>query len=90
MELYTQILDNGGPAFGHIFRHVRDHPDKACIFHCTGDLRYPPKRSRAGANSNLAAGKDRTGVAAALLLKVSPGILSTLTSSDRMLVSRSR
>lgn len=40
MELYSQILDNGGPAVGTIFRHVRDHPDKGCIFHCTGTLRF--------------------------------------------------
>lgn len=73
MELYTQILDNGGPAFGHILRHVRDHSEKACIFHCTGKLRYPPICFWVGANSTLAAGKDRTGVAAALLLKVCPG-----------------
>ncbi|KAH9938005.1 protein-tyrosine phosphatase-like protein [Fomitopsis serialis] len=51
MELYSQILDNGGPAFGTILRHVRDRPNEAIIFHCT-------------------AGKDRTGVAAALLLKI--------------------
>ena len=36
MELYSQILDNGGPAFGVILRHVRDHPETGCIFHCTG------------------------------------------------------
>ena len=36
MELYSQILDNGGPAFGTILRHVRDHPEKGCVFHCTG------------------------------------------------------
>ncbi|KAI0700583.1 protein-tyrosine phosphatase-like protein [Cytidiella melzeri] len=51
MELYSQILEHGGPAFGAIFRHVRDHPDSGCMFHCT-------------------AGKDRTGVAAALFLKL--------------------
>ncbi|TFY64488.1 hypothetical protein EVJ58_g2596 [Rhodofomes roseus] len=51
MELYSQVLDNGGPAFATILRHVRDRPNDTFIFHCT-------------------AGKDRTGVAAALLLKV--------------------
>ncbi|OBZ70102.1 Tyrosine-protein phosphatase, partial [Grifola frondosa] len=51
MELYSQILDNGGPAFGAILRHVRDRPQEGCIFHCT-------------------AGKDRTGIIAAILLKV--------------------
>lgn len=52
MELYSQILDNGGPSFGAILRHVRDKPFEACLFHCT-------------------AGKDRTGIIAAILLKVS-------------------
>ncbi|KAL4247084.1 Protein-tyrosine phosphatase-like protein [Abortiporus biennis] len=51
MELYSQILDNGGNAFGTILRHVRDNPEEGLIFHCT-------------------AGKDRTGVIAALLLKL--------------------
>ncbi|KAK7695400.1 hypothetical protein QCA50_000036 [Cerrena zonata] len=51
MELYSQILDNGGVAFGQILRHVRDKPDEPCIMHCT-------------------AGKDRTGVIAAILLKL--------------------
>jgi protein tyrosine/serine phosphatase len=51
IELYTQILDHGGPAFGTILRHVRDRPNEGCLFHCT-------------------AGKDRTGVIAAILLKL--------------------
>ncbi|CAK5275325.1 unnamed protein product [Mycena citricolor] len=51
MELYSQILDSGGPAFGSILRHVRDRPSDGCLFHCT-------------------AGKDRTGVIAAILLKL--------------------
>ncbi|KAI0751035.1 protein-tyrosine phosphatase-like protein [Daedaleopsis nitida] len=51
MELYFQILDHAGPAFGIVFRHIRDRPHGACLFHCT-------------------AGKDRTGVLAALLLKL--------------------
>ena len=51
LELYTQILDHGGHAFGAILRHVRDDPKGGCIFHCT-------------------AGKDRTGIMAAILLAV--------------------
>lgn len=51
MELYSQILDRGGPAFASILRHVRDKPNEGCLFHCT-------------------AGKDRTGIIAAILLKV--------------------
>ncbi|KAF8639798.1 hypothetical protein AX17_001057 [Amanita inopinata Kibby_2008] len=51
MELYSQILDHGGPALGAILRHVRDKPSEGCLFHCT-------------------AGKDRTGIIAAILLKL--------------------
>jgi hypothetical protein len=51
LELYSQILDHGGHAFGDILRHVRDDPKGGCIFHCT-------------------AGKDRTGIMAAILLEV--------------------
>ncbi|KAL9713129.1 hypothetical protein Ac2012v2_004370 [Leucoagaricus gongylophorus] len=51
MELYSQILDRGGPAFASILRHVRDKPNEGCLFHCT-------------------AGKDRTGIIAAILLKL--------------------
>ncbi|KAF9528015.1 protein-tyrosine phosphatase-like protein [Crepidotus variabilis] len=51
IELYTQIMDHGGPAFGALLRHVRDKPDEGCLFHCT-------------------AGKDRTGLMAAILLKL--------------------
>ncbi|KAF5363895.1 hypothetical protein D9756_000217 [Leucocoprinus leucothites] len=51
MELYSQILDHGGSAFGSILRHVRDKPNEGCLFHCT-------------------AGKDRTGIIAAILLKL--------------------
>lgn len=36
MQLYTEILEAGGPAFGSILRHVRDKPREGFIFHCTG------------------------------------------------------
>ena len=36
MQLYSEILDAGGPAFGSILRHVRDSPNDGFIFHCTG------------------------------------------------------
>lgn len=72
MELYSQILDHGGPAFGTILRHIRDHPEKACVFHCTGNcLAYYIVASAIDRRlTSLSAGKDRTGVIAALLLKV--------------------
>jgi len=51
LELYSQILDHGGPAFGAVLRHIKDRPAEGCLFHCT-------------------AGKDRTGLMAAILLKL--------------------
>ncbi|KIM46439.1 hypothetical protein M413DRAFT_17086 [Hebeloma cylindrosporum] len=62
LELYSQILDHGGHAFGTILRHVRDKPNEGCLFHCT-------------------AGKDRTGVMAAILLKLA-GVEDELISRD--------
>ncbi|PPQ78212.1 hypothetical protein CVT25_015531 [Psilocybe cyanescens] len=62
LELYSQILDNGGHAFGTILRHVRDKPDEGCLFHCT-------------------AGKDRTGIMAAIFLKLA-GVEDELISRD--------
>lgn len=48
---YTEMLENGGPAFREILLHVRDRPSEPLLCHCS-------------------AGKDRTGVAVALVLKV--------------------
>ncbi|KAF8969321.1 protein-tyrosine phosphatase-like protein [Flammula alnicola] len=62
MELYSQILDHGGHAFGAILRHVRDKPAEGCLFHCT-------------------AGKDRTGIMAAIILKLA-GVEDEAISKD--------
>ncbi|EPQ59168.1 hypothetical protein GLOTRDRAFT_136110 [Gloeophyllum trabeum ATCC 11539] len=62
MELYSQILDHGGVAFGAILRHIRDRPNDALLFHCT-------------------AGKDRTGVIAAILLKLA-GVDDEIVAED--------
>ncbi|EKM79889.1 hypothetical protein AGABI1DRAFT_113143 [Agaricus bisporus var. burnettii JB137-S8] len=62
MELYSQILEHGGPAFGSILRHVRDKPNDGCLFHCT-------------------AGKDRTGIIAAIILKLA-GVDDEMIAND--------
>ncbi|THH27248.1 hypothetical protein EUX98_g6935 [Antrodiella citrinella] len=49
--LYKGNFESGGPAYGTILRHIRDHPDEPCLIHCT-------------------AGKDRTGIFAALYLSL--------------------
>jgi hypothetical protein len=50
-QLYSEILESGGPAFREVFLHLRDRPNDPVMFNCT-------------------AGKDRTGILAALILKV--------------------
>jgi hypothetical protein len=69
MQLYSEILDAGGPAFGAILRHVRDSPNDAFIFHCTGAFSVSRDHLLLKVHP---AGKDRTGIAAALLLLVRP------------------
>lgn len=69
MKLYSQILDHGGRAFGAILRHVRDRPNASFLFHCTG-LFARPTTWRLTLTGCHPAGKDRTGIIAAILLKV--------------------
>lgn len=69
MELYSQILDHGGPAFGAILRHVRDKPNEGRLFHCTGNSFTSIDYNSLLDISAHVAGKDRTGVIAALILK---------------------
>jgi hypothetical protein len=68
MILYSQILEHGGPAFGTILRHVRDKPNSPFIFHCTGSSILLFIISVIF--QFVLAGKDRTGIIAAILLKV--------------------
>lgn len=69
MKLYSQILDHGGRAFGTILRHVRDKPNAPFLFHCTG-LSSHPVVWRLSFTEYHPAGKDRTGIVAAILFKV--------------------
>ncbi|THC96628.1 hypothetical protein EYZ11_003878 [Aspergillus tanneri] len=57
VQMYRHILDISGPQFRKVFEHIRDCPQKAVLFHCTGWLTIP-------------AGRDRTGVLAALILRL--------------------
>ena len=38
--LYSEILENGAPAFETIFKHIRDNPGSACLVHCTGNFQF--------------------------------------------------
>lgn len=67
MELYTQILEHAGPTFQFIIQHIIGHTTDGCLFHCTGTQIFRILRNF----SDLSlAGKDRTGILAAILLKV--------------------
>lgn len=59
--IYDHMLEQGADLFRIMFEHVRDHPDRPFVFHCT-------------------AGKDRTGVFAMLVLR--------LTGLDRHTVAK--
>lgn len=51
-SMYLEILQTHKPSYRAVFEHIRDHPEKPFLFHCT-------------------AGKDRTGLLAALILAIS-------------------
>jgi protein tyrosine/serine phosphatase len=83
VKMYTGILDAATPAFSQVFSHIRDQPDDPFIFHCSGQcltLFLPPLQrvvdefttvEISSINSfffQIIAGKDRTGVLAALIL----------------------
>jgi hypothetical protein len=84
MQLYSEILDAGGPAFGAILRHVRDSPNDAFIFHCTGAFSAPRDSLLLKVHP---AGKDRTGIAAALLLLVRPSLLPSPSAAEQISTS---
>lgn len=79
MELYSQILEHAGPAFGTVLRHVRDRPENGCIFHCTG--MHAAHRMHELRTDEVPAGKDRTGVLAAVLLKLA-GVDDDIVAED--------
>lgn len=50
-SMYLDLLETHKPSYKAVFEHIRDHPDRSFLFHCT-------------------AGKDRTGLLAALILAI--------------------
>jgi hypothetical protein len=73
MTLYAQILDNAGDALGIILRHIRDHPTEGFLIYCTG-MSHGPFLAATSVLTHCvhSAGKDRTGIFAAIILKVLP------------------
>jgi hypothetical protein len=65
MQLYSEILDAGGPPFGAILCHVRDSQMMASS--SIALVRSPLSATTFCLKSHLA-GKDRAGIAAALHL----------------------
>jgi protein tyrosine/serine phosphatase len=73
MTLYAQILDNAGDALGIILRHIRDHPTEGFLIYCTGMFHGPFLMLTFALTFCVeSAGKDRTGIFAAIILKVRP------------------
>lgn len=70
MQLYSEILESGGPVYGEILKHIRDKPQEGCLFHCT-------------------AGKDRTGLIAAILLDLA-GVGDDAIATDYFLTEYGR
>jgi protein tyrosine/serine phosphatase len=81
VKMYTGILEACAPAFAQVFKHIRDQPDDPFVFHCSGTfvLRFPSIHTVAFATLFdwtfadqcilfPTAGKDRSGVLAALIL----------------------
>ncbi|KAL5366199.1 hypothetical protein BJX96DRAFT_182387 [Aspergillus floccosus] len=60
-RLYRSYLDTHVPIYKKVFEHIRDRPHDPFLFHCSG-LSFSFFSGRAG--------KDRTGVLAALILRV--------------------
>ena len=82
MELYSEILEHGGPAFNVILRHIKDRPNDNCLFHCTG------QHIRCNFSTYIhqyTAGKDRTGVLSAIVLSVR---VTTYTNIQREVPKR--
>ncbi|KAJ5495890.1 hypothetical protein N7539_001006 [Penicillium diatomitis] len=76
VQMYSGILEASAPAFGHVFLHIRDQPHDPFVFHCSAPS--GPVGSAFDQRSetfltdcvSFTAGKDRTGVLAALILSL--------------------
>lgn len=81
VKMYSGILEAEVPAFTQVFSHIKDRPSDPFIFHCSGRwfllvLMLGSHRSHLfgkvhqvmSDSSRIIAGKDRTGVLAALTL----------------------
>ena len=85
MQLYSEILDAGGPAFGAILRHVRDSPNDAFIFHCTGTLsalcsaRPPPHAEKMPSSGEGQDWDRRCSASSCASLALAPSSVVTVT-----------
>lgn len=42
LDMYRDILVTHVPIYRTVFEHIRDHPEKPILFHCTGTVYTPP------------------------------------------------
>ncbi|KAI0690921.1 protein-tyrosine phosphatase-like protein [Cerioporus squamosus] len=68
--LYTGILKEGGSALEKVLLHLRDSPDAPCLVHCTGPSLSPSQTRNSTDRYPITAGKDRSGLFAAVILKL--------------------
>ena len=73
--MYFDVLNLYQAAFRDVLEHVRDRPSEPFLFHCTGRQLFlliihpfPLHEAIAQTDTRVAAGRDRTGVLAGLLL----------------------
>ncbi|KJR81353.1 uncharacterized protein SPSK_01226 [Sporothrix schenckii 1099-18] len=78
-QTYLDVLRAYRPTVKHLLEHVRDRPEEPFLFHCTGKNCFPLLTPRCtGSPTDLLAGRDRTGVLAALLLTLAGAAPDTI------------
>lgn len=68
-QAYDHLLESGIAAYQTVFKHIRDHPDKGILYHCTSKHLVSQLFIFRVTELEIG-GKDRTGVLTALILKV--------------------
>ena len=73
-KMYLDIADVLVPTYRRVFEHIRDFPEKPFMFHCMGEFSYfidfIGRVHRCAVILTFLGGKDRTGVLAALILRL--------------------
>lgn len=76
-KMYMNIMGAYGPSFRAILEHVRDRPEEPFLFHCT--CKHSPELLvRTWRLTISKVGRDRTGIAAGLLMSLAGGSAETV------------